>query len=119
MVIGQDSCTDSCGFEFQHHILDGHFITSICCKNCNVFFEKTKIKNKEAGDGPLNIFTHFEVNEKWINIFDRSSVSIKKYFRVKTVILPGWLEEETPNQKVVSSNSSDGYWLDIFTINLL
>ena len=29
------------------------FFTFICCKNCNVFFEKTKINEKEAEDGPL------------------------------------------------------------------
>ena len=25
VVMGGNSCTDGCGFESQHHILDGHF----------------------------------------------------------------------------------------------
>ena len=25
MVMGDDSCSKGCGFESQHHILDGHF----------------------------------------------------------------------------------------------
>ena len=52
MVMGGDSCSKGCGFESQHHILDGHFVTYICCKNCNNF-GKDEISEKEAGDGPL------------------------------------------------------------------
>ena len=36
-----------------HRILDGHFFTYICCKNCNVCLKKTEINKKEAGLGPL------------------------------------------------------------------
>ena len=25
MIMGADSCSEGCGFESQHHILDGHF----------------------------------------------------------------------------------------------
>ena len=25
MVMGGDSCSEGCEFEFQHHLLDGHF----------------------------------------------------------------------------------------------
>ena len=25
MVIGGDSCSEVCGFESQHHLVDGHF----------------------------------------------------------------------------------------------
>ena len=39
------------GFESQHCKLDGHFVTFICYKNC--FFEKAKINEKEARDGPF------------------------------------------------------------------
>ena len=39
--------------QIQPHIMDGHFFALICCKNCIVFFEKTKNKQKEAGVGPL------------------------------------------------------------------
>ena len=56
VVMGGDSCPEGCGFEYQHSILGGHFFTNICCKNCNFFlFEKTKINEKEAGDGPCKM----------------------------------------------------------------
>ena len=32
VVMGDDSCSKCCGFEYQHHFLDGHFFTLICCK---------------------------------------------------------------------------------------
>ena len=48
MVIGDDSCSRGRGFKSQQCLLDGHFFTFICCKNCNVF-EKTKINEKEVG----------------------------------------------------------------------
>ena len=34
-------------------MLDGHFFTFVCCKNCNVCLIKTKINEKEVGVGPL------------------------------------------------------------------
>ena len=43
MVIGGDSCSEGCGFESEHIILDGH----ICSKNC--LLEKTKINEKRPG----------------------------------------------------------------------
>ena len=49
--MGRDSCSKGCEFESQHRILDGHFFTYlIIIKICNVF-EKTKINEKEAGNG--------------------------------------------------------------------
>ena len=51
VVMGGDSCSKGREFESLHHMLDGHFFTSICCENCNVWFEKTKINEKEAEDG--------------------------------------------------------------------
>ena len=33
VVMGGDSCYRGRGFESWHRILDGHFITYICCKN--------------------------------------------------------------------------------------
>ena len=54
MVMGRDSRSEGCGIESQHSILDGHFFTYICCKNCNdVSFKRPKIKEKEAGVGPF------------------------------------------------------------------
>ena len=51
MVMGDDSCLQGCGFKSLRHILDGHFFTLICCKNCIVCLKKTKNKRKEAGVG--------------------------------------------------------------------
>ena len=37
-------------FESQHCILDGHFFTDICCKNCNdVCLKRLKINKKRPG----------------------------------------------------------------------
>ena len=40
--MGGDSCCEGHGFESQHWMLDGHFFTYICCKNCNVCFKRRK-----------------------------------------------------------------------------
>ena len=41
-------------FESRHLVLDGLFLTYICCKNCNdVCLERPKINEKEAGVGPF------------------------------------------------------------------
>ena len=53
MVLGGDSRSKGRGFKSQHCILDGHFYTSICCKNLYCLFEKTENKQKEAGVGPF------------------------------------------------------------------
>ena len=42
LVMGGDSCSKGCGFKSQHHILDGHFFTFICCKNCNFCLKRQK-----------------------------------------------------------------------------
>ena len=53
MVKGDESCSKGCGFESQRHILDGHFFTLICCKNCCVCLNGPKIKRKKSGIGPF------------------------------------------------------------------
>ena len=53
MVMGGDLCSKGHEFESQYRILDGHFFTFICCKNCNVCLKKTKINLKKAGVGPF------------------------------------------------------------------
>ena len=54
MVMGRDSRSEGHGFESPHRILDGHFFTYICCKNCNdVCLKRPKINKKEAGVGPF------------------------------------------------------------------
>ena len=55
VVMGRDSGSEGCGFKSWHHILDGHFFTYICCKNCNVCLKRPKINKKEAGIGPFLI----------------------------------------------------------------
>ena len=43
LVMGRDLHTKDRGFESWHHILDGHFFTYNCCKNCNdVGFKRSK-----------------------------------------------------------------------------
>ena len=49
VVMGRDSRSEGRGFESRHRILDGHFFTCICCKNCNVCLKRPKIKEKRLG----------------------------------------------------------------------
>ena len=51
--MGDDSCLRGCGFESWCFILDVHFSTLICCKNCFVCLKRPKINKKEAGVGPF------------------------------------------------------------------
>ena len=51
--MGGDSRSEGRGFKSRHCILDGHFFTYICCKNCNVCLKRPKINEKEAGVGPF------------------------------------------------------------------
>ena len=54
VVMGRDSRSKGPGFKSRHHILDGHFCTYVCCKNCNdVCLKRLKINGKEVGVGPL------------------------------------------------------------------
>ena len=44
VVMGRDSLSKGRGFESWYHLLDGHFFTYICCKNCNdVCLKRPKI----------------------------------------------------------------------------
>ena len=63
--MGGDSCSNGHEFESRHRILDGHFFTFICCKNCYPF-EKTKMNEKDAGVCPLknNVETLYK-NNQW------------------------------------------------------
>ena len=50
MVMGDDSCLRSRGFESQCCILDGlDFFTFICCKHCIVCLKRPTINGKDAG----------------------------------------------------------------------
>ena len=50
--MGGDSCPEDRGFKSQHCILDGHFSHIFVVKSF-CLFKKTKINEKEAGDGPF------------------------------------------------------------------
>ena len=60
--MGRDSHSKGCGFKSRHRILDGHFFTYICCKNCNVCLKIPKINKKEAGVGPFKKITMTSMN---------------------------------------------------------
>ena len=49
VVMGAESCSKGLGFESWHHILDGHFFTLTCCKNCIVCLKRPKINEKRPG----------------------------------------------------------------------
>ena len=50
VVMWGDSCSEGCEFESQHHILNGHFFTFICCKNCYVVWkDENKWKRDQGG----------------------------------------------------------------------
>ena len=54
VLMGGDSCSKGCGFKLRHCILDGHFFTLICCKNCNdVCLKKTENKLKRGQGWPI------------------------------------------------------------------
>ena len=53
VVMGRDSHFEGCGFESQHHILDGHFFTYICCKNCIVSLKRPKLNKKRGRGWPI------------------------------------------------------------------
>ena len=54
MVMGRYSRSKGRGFESRYRILDGHFFTNICCKNCDdVCLKRPKINKKEAGVSPF------------------------------------------------------------------
>ena len=53
VVMGDDSRSRGRGFESWRHILDGHFFSLICFKNCIVCLKRPKINKKKAGVGPF------------------------------------------------------------------
>ena len=69
MVMGRVSRSKGHGFESWHHILDGHFFTYICCKNCNICLKRPKINEKEAEVGPLNKKKNCLINRNIFAVF--------------------------------------------------
>ena len=54
VVMGGDTYSEGCGFKSRHCILDGHFFTYICCKNCNdVCLKRPKINDKRGQGSPI------------------------------------------------------------------
>ena len=53
LVMRGDSCSEGCGFESNHCILDGYIFKYICSKNCTVCLKRRKINEKEACDNPF------------------------------------------------------------------
>ena len=76
VVMGVDSRSKGRGFESQRRILDGHFFTLICCKNCIVCLKRPKINKKEAGVGP--IFKK-KKKEAGLSHFNRSYLLLKSF----------------------------------------
>ena len=52
VAMGGDSCSKRSWVQIPAPYTEWTFFTFICCKNCNVCLKKTKINEKEAGDGP-------------------------------------------------------------------
>ena len=75
VVMGDDSCSKGNGFKSRCRILDGHFFTLICCKNCIFCLKRSKINEKEAGVGPfkkrvdvIESFIQSQLNKiRWIH----------------------------------------------------
>ena len=60
VVMGRDSRSEGRGFESRHCILDGHFFTYICCKNCIVCLKKTENRRKRGRGWPIfKTFTEY------------------------------------------------------------
>ena len=58
VVMGADSCSRGRVFESQHRLLDSHFLTVICSKNCITCW-RLQTNVKEAGDGPIRKIDRF------------------------------------------------------------
>ena len=53
VVTGGGSRSRGCGFKSQYCILDGHFFTLYCCKNCIVCLKRPNVNEIEAENGPF------------------------------------------------------------------
>ena len=77
VVMGGDSCSKGHGFESQHHILDGHFVTHICCKNCNdVFLKRPKINDKRGLGWPNFLKNHTYLQKNGIRLSTAHSLCL-------------------------------------------
>ena len=53
VVMDDNLCLRGCGFESRRGILDGHFFTLICCKNCIFRLNKTENKRNRGRGWPI------------------------------------------------------------------
>ena len=83
VVMVGDSCSDVRGFESQNHLLDGHFFTYICYKNCNDDCLKRPKINDKRGRGWPNFLKNsvtsdpfFQSSPKWSHtLFKKCPIS--------------------------------------------
>ena len=79
-----NSCSKGCGFESRCRILDEHYFTLICCKNCIVCLKRPKINEKEAGVGPF--FEKTPLLSNSLNLSTIFLVSISLYIFLLTFV---------------------------------
>ena len=99
MVMAGDSCSKGRGFKSQHHILDGHFFTFICCKIV-MLFEKTEINEKEAG--MANLIKHFSAY--FTNGSPVSDFEIRSRFSVTEILPEPELSKSAENKTAIASS---------------
>ena len=87
VIIGGDSCSEGRGYESQRCILKGHSIFSHIFVEGIVMFEKTKVNEKESGDGPYKNSQDCTKNEHGFGTIKRQckSLFLNKYFYSFTV----------------------------------
>ena len=82
MATGGDSCSEGHEFESQHHILDGHFYTYSCCKNCNdVCLKKPEVNYKRGPGSPIFKKKH---EATMLSMLDRSYKAVESVVVVST-----------------------------------
>ena len=92
VVMGGDSCSKGHAFESQRQILDGHYFTLICCKNCIVWLKRPKKTEKEAGVGPF-----FKKNDPMVDDDQANFIHSSRFY---LLLLP---------------SNSDQYWKTFYT----
>ena len=85
MVMGGDSFSKGREFESQHHILNGHLFTLICCTNCIICLKSTKINEKRDLDN-VGFRVIFQPNSLEKFVQDRS-VFTRYLYRNKVGVL--------------------------------
>ena len=110
VVMERDSRSEGCGFESRHCILDGHFFTYTCRKNCNaVCLKRPKINEKQAGVGPFNISSRCHKKQcRYIIEWLVSSLTGKHLVQMVTYFLFGRIQSWQTRDQAHSENSPYG-----------